>query len=87
MFAEHLRAGAQAVADDFDHALLEGGAEIAHVLFAQRRHPFRLDAQRRLEPGQGKVGVLAPQHGPRQRDARGIARQRLALDLRPAGVG
>ena len=86
MLAEHLHAGAQPVADDFDHALLERGAEIAHVLFAQRRDPFRLEPQRGLEPRERKVGVRRAQHGPRQREARGIARQRLALDLRAAGI-
>ena len=85
--AKHFQPGAQAVGDDLDHALLKRCAEVAHVGFAQRRDLVRFHAQRRLESGKGKIRVRPPEHRPRQGEARGVAGQRLALDLRPAGVG
>ena len=69
--AEDLQAGAQPVGDHLDHALLERGAEVAHVGVAQRRAPLRLEPHRGLESGQGEVGVRPPEHRPRQAHARG----------------
>ena len=84
--AEHAHARAQPVHHHVDHRLLERGAQIGDVLVAQRRDLFRLDAQRRLQPGQRKIGILTAGHRPRQREALGIAARRLLLDQRAARI-
>ena len=71
--AEHAQAGAQPIHHDIDHRLLERGAEVGDILVAQRRDFLRLEAQRRLEAGQRKIGVVASAHRPRQRKALGVA--------------
>src|SRR5271165_3618376 len=84
--AERLDAGAQPVGDDINDALLEGSAEVAYVLVGERRYSFRLQPQRGLEPRERKIGVRAPDHGPRQREAPGVAAERLPFHLRTAGI-
>ena len=72
--------------DHVDHRLLERGAQIGDVLIAQRRDLSGFEAQRRLQAGQGKIGILAAAHRPRQREALGIAARRFLLDQRAARI-
>ena len=65
---------------------LEGGAEIGNVLRAERGGGFGLEADRRLEAGEGEVGFLAADERPGQMEAVGMAAQGLPLDGRAPGI-
>src|SRR5262249_8824534 len=47
---------------------------------------LRFEPQRGLEPGQGEIGVIAPDHRAWQHEAPGIAALRLLLDLWAPGI-
>ena len=78
--------GAQPVVDHLHHRLLERGAQIGHVLVAQRRDPLGLEPQRRLQPRQRKVRLGPALHRPRQRKPRRISPHRFLLHLRAARI-
>jgi hypothetical protein len=84
--AKDLHAGTQPVVDDLHHRLLERGAEIGHILVAERRNPLGFEPQRGLQSRQRKIRLRAAVHRPRQREARGLAALGLLLDLRPARI-
>lgn len=85
----HLEAG-KGDADPVGHHIggggLEGGAEIGNVLRAERGGGFGLEADRRLETGEGEVGFLAADERPGQMEAVGMAAQGLPLDGGAPGI-
>ena len=50
--AKHLKPGPQPVNNHVDHGLLEGRAQIRHVLLGERRDPLRFQPHRGLEAGE-----------------------------------
>ena len=86
-FLEQSQADAQSIRRGFQHRGLKARAEIADILGIERHQARGLVAHRRLQTREREVRIVAPEHWPRQGEARGIAAARGAFDLRPAGIG
>ena len=75
------------IAERVGNGRLERGADIGDILVAQRCHGSCCLAHRRLEAGEGKVGLGRALHRAREDKSGGVARHRCLLDIRAAGIG
>ena len=73
------------VDDNVANRRLKRGAQIGDILFAQGAERLGLPPQGGLEAGKGKMGVLAPKHGPGEIETVCVPRRRMTLNLRTAG--
>ena len=67
------RLRADAVGERIGHRRLERGADVGDILVGQRRDGRRRLPHRRLQPGEGKIGLRRALQRPREGEARGIA--------------
>jgi len=76
--------GAEPVSKGFSRGGLEGGAEVRHILAAERRMGQRGVANGCLQPGKREIGALTAHERPRQGKPAWIANRCRALNSRAA---